>query len=435
MLVTRAATAPGTLGPARALMRHVLDDLATATADPPGVTREAYGPREQYAHDLVRREAKALGAESRVDAAGNLYLTWPGRDRTRPALVIGSHLDSVPHGGNYDGAAGVVAGLGVLCSLAAAGVVPPCDLVVIAIRAEEAAWFPLSYPGSDAALGRLSPESLDARRADTGATLAEHMRAAGFDPQPIRDGVAQIAVEAIAAFIEVHIEQGPRLETAGAALGVVTAIAGGFRYTDARCRGLYGHSGAEPRATRRDSVMGFVDLVQGLDAAWEDLEAEGLDATITVGRVESDPTQHGGSRVLGDLGFTLDVRSPEPAVLQRLEAAIARIADAVSAKRRVCITFDGGFTWPAAPMHPALVTALSASALRTGIRAPLLPSGAGHDAAAFAAAGVPSVMLFVRNQNGSHNPDEAMHIEDLEAAVQVLIDFVTTYEELPADVR
>ncbi len=422
------------LGGSQALTRRILDDLAAATADPPGVTREAYGPREQYAHDLVRREAEALGAASRVDAAGNLYLTYPGQDRRLPALIIGSHLDSVPHGGNFDGAAGVVAGLGVMCDLAEAGLRPPRDLVVMAIRAEEAAWFPLSYPGSEAALGRMPRESLDAKRSDTGLTLAEHMRTGGFDPEPVREGVAQIAADAIAAFVEVHIEQGPRLEAAGAPVGLVTGIAGGFRYVDARCFGRYAHSGAEPRAGRRDSVLGFVDFVHGLDAAWSDIEAEGLEATITVGRVESDPTQHGGSRVLGDLGFTLDVRSTDPAVLRRLGVSIDRIAAEVSTKRGVLFAFGRPFTWAAAPMDPALIAGLSAAAALNGLQAPHLPSGAGHDAAAFAAAGVPSAMLFVRNQNGSHNPDEAMAIGDLDRAVRLLVSFVVNFKDTTNDV-
>ncbi len=418
---------PTRLGSSQALVRRVLDDLAIAAADPPGVTREAYGPREQYAHDLVRREAEALGAFSRVDAAGNLYLTYPGSDRTRPALIIGSHLDTVPHGGNFDGAAGVVAGLALICEITEARL--PRDLVVMVTRAEEAAWFPLSYPGSAAALGRMSRESLAAKRSDTGLSLGEHMRMAGFDPGPISDGVAQIDTAAISAFMEVHIEQGPRLETAGQPLGIVTGIAGGFRYVDARCLGRYGHSGAEPRSSRRDSVLGFADLVQGLEAAWSAVEADGFEATITVGRVESDPTQHGGSRILGDIGFTLDVRSAEPAVLERLAASIDRIAAEIALRRGVRFVFGRSFAWAPARMDPALIAGLSAAAERNGLPAPLLPSGAGHDAAAFAAAGVPSAMLFVRNQNGSHNPDEAMEVGDLDQAVRLLVDFVTNFKD------
>ncbi|MDQ0474364.1 hydantoinase/carbamoylase family amidase [Labrys wisconsinensis] len=411
------------------LTRRLLAELAQASADPPGVTREAYGAREQGAHDRVRREGEALGALARVDAAGNLYLTLPGHERGLPALVIGSHLDSVPHGGNYDGAAGVLAGLAVLSDLAEARFVPRRDLVVMAIRAEEAAWFPLSYPGSEAALGRLPPAALEARRSDTGRTLGQHMLEAGFDPEPIRRGVPQIPAGAIAAFVEVHIEQGPRLLAKGCPVGLVTAIAGGVRHVDAACFGAYGHSGAEPRFARRDAVLGFTDLVRGLEAEWDALEAEGSEATITIGRVESDPTQHGGSRVLGELRFTLDLRSEHQAVLDRLRASLRRICAEVATRRGVRFELGPAFTWAPARMAPGLVDRLEAAAVRAGLPAPRLPSGAGHDAAAFAGADVPSAMVFVRNRNGSHNPDESMDAADLDAAVRLLVQFVTTFDE------
>ncbi|TIW04917.1 MAG: M20/M25/M40 family metallo-hydrolase, partial [Mesorhizobium sp.] len=154
------------------LAGRILETLADATADAPGVTRVAYGPGERFAHGLVREEAQKLGAVARTDAAGNLYLTLNGRDPDLPALVVGSHLDSVAHGGNFDGAAGVVAGLALMAELMAQGVRLHRDLIVLATRAEEAVWFPLSYPGSQAALGLLDPEALEAKRSDSGRTLA-----------------------------------------------------------------------------------------------------------------------------------------------------------------------------------------------------------------------------------------------------------------------
>ncbi|HTN96196.1 MAG TPA: M20/M25/M40 family metallo-hydrolase, partial [Nordella sp.] len=237
------------------LAARLLDELAKATQDPPGITRAAYGPGERFAHGLMRAEAEKLGAVARSDAAGNLYLTLAGRTSDLPQIVIGSHLDSVPHGGNFDGAAGVAAGLAVLAEFVGQGLVPPRDITVLATRAEEAAWFPLSYPGSLAALGRLPPEALDARRSDSGRSLADHMREEGFDADAVRRGVPGIAVKDIAAFLEVHIEQGPRLLAAGQPVGIVTGIAGGFRHVAARCLGNYGHSGAEPRFARRDAVL------------------------------------------------------------------------------------------------------------------------------------------------------------------------------------
>ncbi|RWL48118.1 MAG: Zn-dependent hydrolase [Mesorhizobium sp.] len=410
------------------LAGRILDALADATTDAPGITRVAYGPGERFAHDLVRNEGEKVGAIARTDAAGNLYLTLKGRDPDLPAIVIGSHLDSVAHGGNFDGAAGVVAGLAVMAELVAQGVRLPRDLIVLATRAEEAVWFPLSYPGSQAALGLLDPQALEARRSDSGRTLAEHMLEEGFDPDAVQRGVAGIDARRIAAFVEVHIEQGPRLVAAGAPVGIVTGIAGGFRYVDAKCLGAYAHSGAEPRFARHDAVLGFADLVAALEIEWDALEREGHEATITFGRVQSDPTQHGGSRVLGELGFTLDVRSAEAAVLERIEARLRTILGEIGSKRGVTFELGPRFTWEPATMSPALIAGLDRAAAELQMRAPHVPSGAGHDAATFAGAGIPTAMLFVRNENGSHNPHEAMEIADLDQAIRLLLRFVTDFD-------
>lgn len=410
------------------LAGRILDALAEATTDAPGITRVAYGPGERFAHDLVRNEGERLGAAARVDAAGNLYLTLSGRDPDLPAIVIGSHLDSVAHGGNFDGAAGVVAGLAVMAELVEQGIVLQRDLIVLATRAEEAVWFPLSYPGSQAALGLLEPRALEARRSDSGRILADHMREEGFDPDAVRRGVPGIDAGRIAAFVEVHIEQGPRLVAAEAPVGIVTGIAGGFRYVDAKCLGAYAHSGAEPRFARHDAVLGFADLVAALEIEWDALEREGREATTTFGRVQSDQTQHGGSRVLGELGFTLDVRSAEAAVLDRVEARLHEIFAEVGARRGV--TFEPGsrFTWEPAAMSSALIGRLDRAATELQMRAPHVPSGAGHDAATFAGANIPTAMLFVRNENGSHNPHEAMEIADLDQAIRLLLRFVTDFD-------
>ena len=411
------------------LAGRLLETLAQATADAPGVTRIAYGSGERFAHDLMREEAEKLGAVTRVDAAGNLYLTLRGRDPNLPAIVTGSHLDSVPHGGNFDGAAGVVAGLAVMAEVVGQGIQLPRDLIVLVTRAEEAVWFPLSYPGSRAALGLLDPAALDAKHSDSGRSLADHMREEGFDPDAVRRGVPGIDADRIAAFVEVHIEQGPRLVAAGVPVGIVTGIAGGFRYVDAKCFGAYAHSGAEPRFARHDSVLGFADLVAGLEAEWDALEREGHEATITFGRVQSDPSQHGGSRVLGELGFTLDVRSAEAVVLERIEARLHALFAEVGTKRGVTFEARSRFTWEPATMSQALIARLDRAAADLQMPAPHVPSGAGHDAATFAGANIPTAMLFVRNENGSHNPHEAMEIADLDQAIRLLLRFVTDFDK------
>jgi len=402
----------------------MFDALAEATADPPGVTRVSYGSGEQVAHDLARAEAAALGCETATDPAGNLYMTLPGRDRTLPCLLTGSHLDSVPHGGNFDGAAGVIAGLALVADLRARGATPARDLTVVAFRAEEAAHFPLSYPGSYAMLGRLDPAALEARRADSGRTLAEHMEEAGFDPEAVRRGTPWLTPDRIAAFIEVHIEQGPVLIGEDLPIGLVTAINGGIRHAQARATGAWAHSGATPRRYRRDAVLALTDLAALLEGSWDRIEAEGRSATVTFGVVATDAAMHGGSRVAGDLAFSLDLRTEFPEVLDGLRADLVHHVALIRDARGVAIDLGPEFTWPVARMDGRLLDRLEAAARAADIRAKRLPSGAGHDAAAIAEAGVPTAMIFVRNAHGSHNPDEAMELADLSCAVALLSEFV-----------
>ena len=199
--------------------------------------RESYGPGEQAAHDIMRTAAGKIGLEVAVDAIGNLMMTLPGRDRSVPRILIGSHLDSVPQGGNFDGAAGVVAGLSAVSALRQAGIVPGCDIVVMGIRAEESAWFDVAYVGSAGAFGLLDPACLAMRRSDDGPSLEAAITQAGFDPAAIRERRSLLDPAQIRAYLELHIEQGPTLAGVGLPAAVVSGIRGCKRFRNARCTG------------------------------------------------------------------------------------------------------------------------------------------------------------------------------------------------------
>lgn len=407
-------------GPGRALAREWFRSLARRTADPPGVTRVAYGPGEQIAHDLAAESAAAFGAERRVDAAGNQYLIIPGRDRSR-VILIGSHLDSVPHGGDYDGTAGVFLGLALLADRVAEERPPPCDLAVICLRAEESCWFPSSYIGSKSALGRLEPDTLySVTRSDSGQTLAEHMRSLGLDPDAVRKGEALYAPSAIAAYIEPHIEQGPSLVAADAPVGLVTGIRGSVRFRRITLTGAYAHSGATPRALRLDAGLAGARLITTMHGMWDDFEAAERDLTVTFGEIETDPEQHGFSKVPGHLHLCLDMRSADSKALAAAEQGLRERSARVAAETGVAIELGQRTGSDPAPLSPALRDVMADAAAAQGVPAVALPSGAGHDAATYAAAGVPTAMLFIRNENGSHNPDEAMRMADFDAALTVL---------------
>jgi N-carbamoyl-L-amino-acid hydrolase len=406
------------------LADRLFEELAHRTRDGEGITRPSYSREENVAHDIVRGAGEQLGLRTHADNAGNLYMELPGGDRGAPAYVIGSHLDSVKCGGNFDGAAGVLAGLAIASAYQRTGRKPPRPLVVLATRAEESTWFACSYIGARAALGTLDPSLPDqVRRVDTGRTLRDHAAECGFSLH----GPAPLAAKSAAAFFEVHIEQGPQLDQRRIPVGIVTGIRGNFRYRLARCTGEYGHCGTVPRSLRRDAVVAVADLIHGLDAVWEALEGEGKDLAITCGVVQTDGQQHGVSKIAGDVRFALDVRSLSSEVLSDMRTRLADAIDDVAKRRRVAFDLGASSEAPPAIMDGKLRDALALAASRQRIPYLEMPSGAGHDAAMFSQAGVPTAMVFIRNANGSHNPRESMDLDDFRSAASVLLNTIEVH--------
>jgi N-carbamoyl-L-amino-acid hydrolase len=357
--------------------------------------------------------------EVSTDIAANTYMTLAGFDRTAPRIIIGSHLDSVPNGGNFDGAAGVVGGLTALAVLQSLGVTPSCDLTVMAIRAEESVWFQISYIGSRAALGALPPNALSAPRIDTKHTLAAHIADAGGDPTALERGVVPLDPARLRAFLELHIEQAPSLIAAGRPAGIGTAVPGNFRYANAVVHGRYGHVGT-PRGQRQDAVLAAAEFASRLDRLWEENEAGGIPMALTLGRFHTDVAHHGLTKVPGELAFSLDVRAYRPEVLATMEQHALAIARDITERRRVTFAFGTRAEAPVAICAPEISAGFLAAAAELGISCQTLLSPANHDSAAFADAGVPIGMIFIRNANGSHNPDEAMEIDDFLDGVAIL---------------
>lgn len=207
---------------------------------------------------------------------------------------------------------------------------------------------------------------------------------------------------------------------AGLPCAIVTGIRGILRHPICRARGAWNHAGAVPRAFRQDAVLAVAQLGARLDALWDQVEAQGGDLVLTMGEFWTPAAMHAPTKVPGEVAFSLDIRSEQEAVLDRVVALMAEMAAEAEAQRRV--TLDYGEAMRAAPalMDPRLRAALRESAASAGVPVMEMTSGAGHDCASFALKGVPSAMLFIRNQNGSHNPDEAMALEDFGAALAVL---------------
>lgn len=415
-----------------ALARDLFERIGARSFDGKGFTRAAYGEGEQAAHDIVAAAARDLGLAVEIDAALNLSATLKGDASEHPPLILGSHLDAVPQGGNFDGLAGVLAGLACLAAFRNAGIRPRQDVVLMAIRSEESAWFGAQHIGSRALLGTLEERILDeARRVDSGRSLAEHMKEAGADVARLRTGLPLRDPRNIHGYLELHIEQGPQLVASNLPLGIVTGIRGNRRCRKIVCRGEYGHSGTVPRSLRHDAVFAVSELVTRMDALWEQIEErENGDLVVTFGRSTTDPAAHAVTTVPGKVEFSFDARSHSVEILDRVYEALRATMAEIATRRGVvfsCDTFTGDAP---AGMDASFQEKLLEGCKVLSIPAMRIASGAGHDAGDFASAGVPSAMIFVRNDKGSHNPDEAMEFDDFALGVRLMTWFVGTMQDV-----
>jgi N-carbamoyl-L-amino-acid hydrolase len=402
------------------LAGQLFEEIGSATADKIGITRDAFGPREEYAARAIERAARDLRAEVTRDPGGNVYVTLPGRTRDS-GVLIGSHLDSVPNGGNYDGLAGVVAGMTVIAALAKLGIQPETDITVMGIRSEESAWFGTAYLGSKLALGKLPDADLDnLKRFDTGLTLREHIRSVGGDPDNVGSERRYIDLGKYSRYLELHIEQGPILVAGGNPVAIPTAIRGNLRYPFSRCFGEYTHSAGVPRAYRKDAALAVVELVSKLDARWQQLESEGhRDTVFTVGKLFTDRDRHAMTKVPGEIGFSLNFGDTDAKTMQGIDALIQAECRALEARRNV--KFDLGTKVGTDPvvLDPEARIQLRQAASTLGYD-PIEFATVGHDAAMFAKSGLRSAMVLVRNANGSHNEHEEMELADFGMGCQVL---------------
>ncbi|QRF62224.1 hydantoinase/carbamoylase family amidase [Variovorax paradoxus] len=396
----------------RPMAEKLFSDVRELTFDGVGVTRQSYGRGESDTADYLRAFAASEGLEVRADRAANLVFGLPQTAAASAVTWCGSHIDSVPQGGNFDGYAGVVAGLLCLIAQKAGGTPYARPLEVVAFRGEESAWFGKAYMGSGALFGKVSESDLALKQRSTGESMEACMRRCGADVEAIRAQQPLLDKARIKAYLELHIEQGPVMVARQLPLAVVSGIRGNVRHNRVVCHGDAQHSGVVPRWLRHDAMFAVADLIMRIDEHWRVLLERGTDLVVTTGIVSTDPAEHSISRIPGQVSFSLEARSKSTDTLEAFYQLMRAECGSIERERGVRFEFDRRLLSDPATMDEKLCGVLSEACAAQEAAFELIPSGAGHDASLFANAGIPSGMLFVRNQNGSHNPHEAMDIED-----------------------
>ncbi len=401
-----------TIGAGRVLGR--IDALGAISEDSGLLRRRFATPALLRAGEAVAAWMEATSMTTHLDPIGNVVGRYEGAESGAPALVIGSHLDTVPDAGRFDGALGVVCGIAAVERLAAGGVRLPFALEVVGFADEEGVRYGAAYLGSRAFAGNFDPAFLNLVD-DDGITMAGAVLAAGGDP----GGISRCARDPrdLIGYCEVHMEQGPVLESEGLPVAVVEAIAGQTR-TRVTLTGEAGHAGTVPMQLRRDALAGAAELVLEVERL-----ARGSDGLVaTVGELAASP---GAANVVpGKAVLSLDVRHANDG--RRLSAidALRHAARKISAARGLELYWDTLEETGAVATAPELTDVLAAAIEGVGLPARRLVSGAGHDAAVMASI-VPACMLFVRCADGvSHSPAEDVSEEDIAVALDVLDGFL-----------
>jgi allantoate deiminase len=392
------------------------DELAAFSEEPGRLTRRFATPALRQAGERVREWMQAAGMAVRRDAIGNLVgRLGDGDGRT---LLVGSHLDTVRDAGRYDGMLGVLVAIACLERLRDQGRPLPYTVEVLAFADEEGVRYGTGYLGSSVVAGCFDSADLERRDSD-GVTLADAVRAFGGDPEALANAGRERAD--LIGYYEVHIEQGPVLEAAGAPLGIVSAIAGQSRARVA-FTGEAGHAGTVPMALRRDALCAAAEFVTAVEAVARAYEG----VVATVGELEV----HGGASnvIPGRVVLSLDVRHAGDSVRDSVVAQLSKRADAIAGARAVVLEWDLLQETRAVDCSSELTELVTEAVAASGRPVVRLPSGAGHDAVMLSTI-APIAMLFVRCAGGvSHNPAESVTTEDVAAAIDVTTKFLELVE-------
>ncbi len=399
-----------------------IEQLAAISESEHGLTRRFATPEHRRANDLFADWMKQAGMSVQEDAIGNVTGRYEGTTDSAPCIMLGSHLDTVVMAGKYDGMLGVLCGLACVEHLAASGQRLSHAIEVIAFADEEGVRYHSTFLGSRAVTGEFDLSLLDRLDKD-GISMRDALIAFGKNPEEIGAAVRQPGD--IAAYLEVHIEQGPVLEQQGLGVGVVTGIAGATRMM-VTLTGEAGHAGTVPMTLRRDALVGAADCIAGI----EKICTGPVDLVGTVGAIDAKPGA--GNVIPGNVGFSIDIRAAEDETRNTAVEAVKDHIKSVCEKRHLAVDIDTVHDEPSEACDPALIEHISGAIASCQPRVLTLTSGAGHDVMVMShltAAG----LIFVRCAGGiSHNPAESITAEDAWLGATVMLQTVLSLADATA---
>lgn len=394
-------------------LEKTLKELACFGALPDGgTTRLSYSREFLAAQEYLRQQMLAVGMEVKTDAVGNLIGTYKGKNEQLPAVMSGSHLDTVPSGGNYDGVLGIVSALEVARSWQEEGFVPQRSLKVIATVEEEGTAFGMACFGVRVRSGEFKNKQAEEIKC-TGSeqTLADLLMQAGYSKQALREAAAGFAD--IKAFVELHIEQGAELDEQKQQAGIVTHIVG-YDRLHLTLIGEGNHAGTTAMHRRRDAVAAGAEIVLGM----RDLARNDKRFVATVGKFTVEPNVP--NIVPGKVHLCIETRSYADEILQEVRGKVLKLVEQAAGNNDVQVITDGDFHVSAVPLNQDIINAAVSEAERLNLKYIKLPSWAGHDAQIIAGS-VPAGMIFVPSQNGiSHAKEEFTSIEDIFSGTELL---------------
>jgi N-carbamoyl-L-amino-acid hydrolase len=380
-----------------------------------GIKRLTVSDEDKRVRDWFKTECEKLGCKVEVDEVGNMFATRPGKRDDILPIAMGSHLDTQPTGGKFDGVLGVLGALEALRTMVEMGYQSNAPVMIVNWTNEEGSRFAPAMLCSGVYAGVFTPEFAFSREDRAGIKLGDELQRIGYK------GTHKAGATKFSAMFELHIEQGPILEAESKMIGIVTGVQG-MRWYEVTVTGQESHTGATPMLLRKNALLAAARMIEAIDQ----VGMAHLPGVASVGLIENKPNSR--NVVPGEVFFTVDLRHPDEAVLDKMEKAFRAALPRIAAEAKV--TFEEKRIWnsPAVKFAPELVKCVAQGAAQAGFKSREMASGAGHDAA-YIARVAPTTMIFVPCLGGiSHNEAESTTQEECAAGAQVLLNALLTHD-------